>query len=108
MKAFNDAYMFKDSGNQAMTKPAAWEKRRAMGVVNTLYELAEVHVAKRQSINDFADEVIVALIREERAQVLKEVREKVEAVANAFETKDSLTAYGKVLALLEQLGSMEV
>lgn len=36
-----------------------WLKRRVMGLVNSLYELAELQVVQRQNINDKADGIAV-------------------------------------------------
>lgn len=53
-----------------------WEKRQAMILVNRLYELAELTVAKRQSINDKADEITIAFL----AHHLEAERGRIEAV----------------------------
>lgn len=47
-------------------------KRVAMSVVNKLYELAELTVNQRQSLNDKADEIVIEAI----SLALKEQRER--------------------------------
>ncbi len=49
-----------------------FEKRRAVVLVNKLYELAELTVNKRQNINDTADEIVVEFMQQEMNRLLED------------------------------------
>ncbi len=51
-----------------------WEERKAMSLVNSLYELAELTVKQRQSINDKADEIVIEFIHSIESSALEEGR----------------------------------
>jgi histidinol phosphatase-like enzyme len=48
-------------------------KKQAMGIVNQLYDLAEVQVDKRQQINDKADEYMIEQLLIQRVSNLREM-----------------------------------
>lgn len=81
------------------------DKRRAMSLVNKLYELAELPVSFRQSINDKADEIVIEHVHSERESAAKEARKdtksQIESVLKKFKEayhfdKDFLRELNKI------------
>jgi len=70
-------------------------------VVNQLYDLAEVPVKKRQSINDTADEFVIKLISQLFRSTLKE---SLEDIFSRLPTKADPMSRDEILEQIEKVG----